>query len=206
MITHDAEQGTPEWAALRLAIPTASCFDKIITPSGKPSTSAQTYMHMLLAEWLMGEPADTYTNAAMDRGSEMEPEARAFYELERDAEVRQVGFVTRDDGLCGCSPDGLVGDDGGVELKCPLPGTQIGYLLEGKIPAKYVPQVQGNIYLCEREWWDFVSYHPTLPPVVLRVHRDKKFIAALTVELDKFIEAMLAKRQRLTEMGYKDAA
>ena len=197
MIVHDVEQGTDEWLALRCGIPTASMFDKIITPTGKASTSSGGYMNTLLAEWLTGKPGGMEPTAWMQRGTEMEPEARAWYEMETDADVSTVGFLTRDDGLIGCSPDGLIGNSGLLEIKCPSPGVHVEYLLSGKIPDKYWPQVQGQLWIAERDWCDFISYNPDMQPLRIRVERDEKYIKTMTGLLDAFLAQMLEKREAL---------
>lgn len=201
MVTHDLEQRSPEWFALRLGKPTASAFDKVITPTGKPSSQAEAYANLLLAEWITGQPGGMEANQWMQRGTDTEPEARAYYELETGAECRKVGFISTDSGRIGCSPDALVGDDGMLEIKVPAPHTHIEYLLSGDMPPKYKPQVQGQIYVSEREWCDFLSYHPDMPPVLVRVERDEAFIRELARILDDFCGRLERKRQTLIERG-----
>lgn len=178
MRVHDFEQGTPEWLQARLGIPTASCFSKLITSAGKKSTQIDGYLNTLVAESLMGEPAESFQTDWMARGNELEPEARAWYEFQTDSDIQQVGFVTLDDSTAGASPDGLT-DGSGLELKCPKAETHVGYLRSNKLPAAYVPQVQGCMWICERETWDFVSYHPLMPKLLITVQRDDAFIATL---------------------------
>lgn len=202
MIILDCEQGTPEWLQARLGIPTASSFDKIITPTGKPSTQSDAYANTLVAEWLSGESAgaDLSGNVWVQRGNELEPEARKFYEMQTDSSVTQVGFVLRDDRLVGCSPDGLV-NGGLMEIKCPAPATHVEYLLQGALPTKYIPQVQGQMYIAEADWCDFVSYHPNMPPVIFRVERNPKFIAALTDALGEFLLTLADRKDTLISKG-----
>lgn len=190
-ILNDLEQGTPEWFQARLGKPTASCFSKIITSQGKKSTSMDGYLNTLIAEELMGEPPESFSNDWMERGQELEAEARAWYEFQADVEVEQVGFVLRDDGLVGCSPDGLT-TLAGLELKCPKAETHVGYLRANKLPAAYVPQVQGCMWLCERDTWDFVSYHPLMPKLHIIVERDPRFIAALESLIKELLERKAA--------------
>jgi len=196
----DVEQGTEEWHAARMGVPTASQFAKILASTGKPSTQADGYRHTLLAERL-GVRAESYESDAMRRGTELEPEARETYEFVTGSAVEQAGFVLRNDGKVGCSPDGLIGDSGGLEIKCPLPATHISYLLRGKVPAKYIPQLQGCMYVCgpERQWWDFMSYCPGLEPLIVRVKRDEDYIAALDSALSGFLDQMEADYLKLTE-------
>ena len=192
MIVHDLEQGTDEWFRARLGIPTASRFKDIYTSTGKAASGADNYMLSLLAERVAGKPLESFESEWMRRGTELEPEARAYYELNRDTEVQQTGFITNNDGTVGCSPDGM-----GLEIKCPAPHTHMKYLLAGKCPAEYVPQVQGTMWICEYDHWDFMSYHPDLPPLIIRVNRDEKYISGLEAEIAKFLDKMESKIQLL---------
>lgn len=151
-----------------------------------------TYMNKLLAEWLAGSPLESYESAWMTRGHELESEARDTYEFIKDLALPQVGFVTNDERTAGCSPDVM-----GLEIKCPAPQTHIQYLLDKKCPRKYLGQVQGCMWICEMDHWDFMSYHPDLPPLILRVQRDEKYIAGLSDEIDKFHEKMNSKKALL---------
>jgi len=175
----EAEQGTSEWLMARLGCPSGSGFSKLITSTGKESTSRASYVNGLIAEKVMGEIPETYDNEWMARGRELEPDARAFYEFERGVTVQEVGFCKHDKYECGISPDGLVGPDGGLEIKCPAPSTHVKYFRAGKMPNEYKAQVQGCLWITERQWWDFLSYHPSLPPFLIRVERDDDFIKAL---------------------------
>ena len=137
----DMEQGTQEWMMARLGMPTASQFDRLLTPkTRKPSASRIRYSAELLTEWLLGQPLEWGSSAWMERGTDMEGEARKYYEMQYDVEVRQVGFVIRDDDAVGGSPDGLIGDDGGLEIKVPSALTHVQYMLGDAID--YVGQVQ----------------------------------------------------------------
>ncbi len=124
-------------------------------------------------------------NSEMQYGVDTEPEARRWYALERDTDVKQVGFCLSDDLRFGCSPDGLVGEDGGLELKCPLLKTHAEYLDDGGLPLEYVPQVHGSLIVTGRKWWDFMSYAPGLKPLLIRVFPDD-FTEALRKCLDRF--------------------
>lgn len=193
MIVLDVEQGTEEWAKARVGIPTASKFDQIVTSDGKPSKQRTKYLYSLAAEKVTGKPLESYQNEAMLRGLEMEAEARAFYELQNDVTVQSVGICYLDSAQnIGASPDGLVGDDGGLEIKCPMAATHVSYLLEKKLPTEYFQQVQGNLYVTGRKWWDFMSYYPGMKPFIVRVERDEKFIEALSLAVDEFNEDLAA--------------
>ena len=180
MKIHDCEQGSAKWLALRAGIPTASQFNKILTPTGKPSKSAEPYMHALMAERMLGEPLISHVSWYMERGSVMESEARQYYEFQRDMEVKQVGLITNDAGSAGASPDGLVGEDGSLEIKCPSAEVHVGYLLFKPADRKYYPQIQGQLWISEREWVDVLSYYPGLPHALTRVERDEPYIKLLS--------------------------
>lgn len=186
MKVYDFEQYTPEWWQIRLGIPTASCFDRIITPkTKKPSKSAQTYAYELAGELLAGFSEESYANDYMDRGTALESEARNFYELVHDVEVRQVGFCMADN--YGCSPDGLIGDDGGLEIKCPKMTTHVMYLHKDNLVQSHYPQVQGALLVTGRKWWDIMSYYPGLEPVIRRVTPDKEYLDILKPLIDRLV-------------------
>jgi hypothetical protein len=187
MIICEMPQQTDLWYAEKAGLPSASNFDKIITIDGKPSKQREKYMFSLAAERVTGKKEDTFQSFSMQRGVELEAEARQYYELINDCEVRQVGLCyPNEDKKYGCSPDGIVGDDGGLEIKCPTAAVHVGYLLDGKLPSDYFQQVHGSLLVTGRKWWDFLSYYPGIKPLLIRVEPDKKFIAALEVELEKF--------------------
>jgi len=201
MIILDALQGSEEWHRARAGIPTASEFSKIHTTQGKPSTSASTYMYKLLAEWWLEGPIETFTSEWMERGQILEDEARLYYVFETGRDVVQVGFCYFDEQrLYGASPDGLVGDDGGLEIKCPSPAVHMKYLLANKVPTEYVTQVQGNMLVTGRKWWDFLSYSPGLPPLLYRMNRDDRFCMGLKAALHKFLVQLTEKQMSLSAM------
>jgi len=186
LIENSFEQLSPEWFAARAGIPSASNFDKIVTTTGAPSKQAEKYMYQLAGERLLGTKEESYCNAAMLRGIELEPEARQFYELTLDCEVEQVALVYRDERkLYSCSPDGLL-PNGGLEIKCPQLSTHIEYLLNGKLPATYYQQVQGSLFVTGADYWDFLSYYPGVKPFFIRVEPDLKFHAKLEAALEQF--------------------
>lgn len=200
MIVLDCVQGSPEWERARLGKPTASAYDRIITPSTlKLSKQAVGYRNQLLAEFILDCPIDWCgQDGWMERGKEMEPEARAYYAMQFDREVTPVGFVLRDDERTGGSPDGLVDEDGGLEIKCPAIHTHIGYMLNPEsLAAAYRGQMQGYLYLTGRAWWDILSYNPELPHVCVRVERDEAYIEALDKALNEFLDDLYACREKL---------
>ena len=200
MIVLDCVQGSPEWVDARLGIPTASRFDDILTPKTLKLAAARTkYMHELLAEWMTGAQLDQVETEWMQHGTFMEPQAVAWYELQRGIDTTAVGFVLRDDKLVGCSPDRLVGSDGGLEIKCRGAKAHVACLLGEDVAA--TTQVQGGLWLCERDWWDVLGYHENMPPVLTRVGRDEKVIAALKAALDQFTTELAEARQKIEALG-----
>lgn len=185
-IFEDLEQGSPEWFAARLGIPTASKFATVMAKGkeGGKSLTRTDYLHRLAGEVLTGEPMETYKNDHMLRGREQEAEARDMYAFMKEADPLRVGFVRN--GNVGCSPDSLLGTDGGLEIKTCLPHIQIERLKADRLPPEHRHQVQGSIWLCERKYWDFVSYCPRLPLLVVRVERDDGFIAEIAGAVTKF--------------------
>jgi hypothetical protein len=201
MIRVDCEQGTSEWARARLGVPTASQFSKIITPKKlQLSEQADKYARRLLAEQHLGEPLDNATSGLMLRGSVLEKTAVNYYEAVKDCDTEAIGFVLRDDRRVGCSPDRFVGENGLLEIKAPAPDTHIEYLLD-EDGIGYKAQVQGQLWICEREWVDTLSFHPEMPPALVRQHRDEAFIKALSLCIETFLERMLEMKQRLQKVG-----
>jgi len=200
MIECKHQQGSPEWLLDRLAIPTASMFKNIITSTGKPSTSSKTYMNALLADWEAGRPVDVFEPTQnMRNGTEREESGRDLYSFITNNEVIETGFWFKDERkLCGCSPDGLIGDGGLIEIKSPKASTLIGYRLNNKCPATYIPQIQGQLWVMQREYCDFFAHHPDIEHFLIRVERDEKYITTLSGMVNKFIEEMLEKREKLT--------
>lgn len=191
------EQGSAEWFEARIGIPTASGFKNIITSQKKKASGFDKYANELAAERLMGKPSNSFESEWMRRGTELEPQARSFYEFERDCEVSEVGLCLLDDGSAGASPDGLL-DDRGLEIKCPAPHTHVAYLARGKCPAEYIPQVQGCMWICERDRWDFLSFHPDMPSLLITVERDDEFISLLSLlvaEMNQKIEKTIEQIQ-----------
>lgn len=198
MKIHDCIQGSDEWRLARLGMVTASCFSKAI--AGGQGKTRKTYMIQLIAELMSGEPQEGYSNAVMQRGTDIEPLAREYYGQATGYTVRQVGFVERDSDV-GASPDGLVGDDGMIEIKCPNSSTHIEYILSGKAPATYRAQIQGQLWVCERQWTDFVSFAPRIkdrPYFCVRVERDEDYIGKLETKIEMFVAEMKKELDKLT--------
>lgn len=209
----DIIQGSAEWHDLRRGKVTASRISDIIakTKSG-PSALRANYMAELIAERLTGDTAPGFVSPAMQWGTDNEPDARTAYEFRTDAEVVQVGFITHpilhDSGA---SPDGLVGDDGLVEIKCPNTATHIETLIGQSVPSKYIPQMQWQMACTGRKYCDFVSFDPRLPEsmrlVVMRVDRDDKLIASLEKDVADFLAEVETKVAKLNGLyGQREAA
>ena len=194
----ECEQGTPEWFAARAGLPTASEFSTILAKGkdGGASVTRAKYMRQLAGEILTSEAApEGYSNAHMERGKLMEDEAREVYAFMTNEEPIRVGFIKN--GRAGASPDSLLGDIGGLEIKTAIPAVQIERLQRGTLPSEHVAQVQGCLWITGRQWWDFVSFWPRLPPLIVRVERDEAYIAklaeavaAFNTELDNIVQSI----------------
>lgn len=198
----DCIQLSPEWYAARLGKVTASNI-AAVTAKGKgggPSKDRKNYMFRLIAERMTGLPQESYSNKAMDWGTETEQAAREYYEGLNGVKVRQVGFIERDSDT-GCSPDGLIGSPGMLQIKCPYSTTHIKYILADKMPAEYFKQVQYELFIAEREWTEFLSYDPRVTrrrSFTKRVYRDEKVIKELHIGAVMFITEMKAIIETLT--------
>jgi hypothetical protein len=170
-----AIQGTTDWLIQRIGVVTASNFSKVFTTAGKLSTSRDGLINQLIAENLLQKPTETFKSDAMQRGNDLEPEARALAELMLGVDIEETGLIKMDDYEIGCSVDGLFNDTG-IEIKCPNASTHIAYLRKGKLPTTYVHQVQGTMLVLDlSEYW-FLSYHPELEPLLIKVKRDDKLL------------------------------
>jgi len=202
---HHIEQGSDEWHALRRGMITASTVSRLITGTGKPANNdtSRTQLLQLLAERITGESEPSFYNDDMSRGHMLEPLARDIY-AEHRAPVAECGFVTADfDGtVIGYSPDGLVGDDGLIEIKSPRQKNHLRSLLSCEVPAEYVPQVQTGLAVTGRAWCDYISYAPGLPLFIRRCERDEVVIAQLITAA----QAAEVELQRLTELYAAKAA
>ena len=195
-IFHDVAQYSEEYDRLKIGIPTSSNFHKIITPQGKPSKQWREYACVLIAERLLQQRIEFYNSPAMERGLIVEAEAADWYEFDQDVTVQRIGFITDDEHTMGCSPDRLVREDGLLEIKPPLPQTQVEYWISGELSERFRPQLQGQLYITQRRWVDILCWHDVLPKLVMRAEPDEKFIRALDRELrifNYFIEGVIEK-------------
>ena len=202
LVVNDFLQGTDEWQSARGSIPSASNFGKILTATGKPSTQAKGYMFELISNKYSPEDFNDWTNKWVERGTELEGEARNYYELINDVTVEQVGLVYLNDEklVCG-SPDGLVGDDGGLEIKCYKAEHHMETLLSSKMPTIHIPQVQGYLWITGRKWFDFLAYHPKYKHLQVRIERDDEYISKLQEHVFKFIIEMKELEQKVIRVS-----
>jgi hypothetical protein len=201
MIRFNVEQGSQEWAMLRLGIPTASQFARVLTPKTmKTSGQMADYAHELLAEQVLKIPLDHASTGLMQRGTLMERKAVDWYELQKEIDTEQVGFILRDDRRVGCSPDRFVGADGMLQIKVPAADTHVAYLLDDE-GIGYRCQVQGELWLAERDWIDTLSWHPEMPCALVRQQRDEKFIAALAAAVKQLLDYMDECKLKLQKKG-----
>jgi putative phage-type endonuclease len=188
---HEIDQNSPEWFQLRLGKFTASTFKDLFAKTG--TVTFEKAINKVVFERITGQSPESFSNEWMVRGSELEPLARKAYEDMQMVVVKNGGFFTFDEWI-GASPDGLVGDDGLIEIKCPAFHTHIDYLIKKKVPADYYCQMQGQLFVTGRRWCDFVSYHPGLPMFISRVERDEEFISELC---GKIAEAKVLAENRI---------
>lgn len=201
----DCEQGSPEWFAARAGIPTASEFATVmaIGPKGGKSVGRVDYLNKLAGEILTGEPMATYTNADMERGKLMEDEARDLYSFVRGIEPMRVGFIRNGDK--GASPDSLM-SNGGLEIKSAAAHVQIKRILADELPSEHKAQVHGGMWVCEREWWDFISYCPKLPLFIKRIYRDEDYIKSIALAVDLFNSELQQTVDYVRRYGAREAA
>ena len=203
------EQGTESWFAARLGKVTASRVADVIakTKTGY-SASRENYMAQLVCERLTNTPTEGFTNAAMLHGIEQEPFARAAYETAKGVMVEEVGFIVHPEiDMSGASPDGFVGVNGLVEIKCPSTATMIETWLTQKVPQKYFTQIQFQLACTDRVFCDYVVFDPRMPKhlqlFVTRVERDEDFITQIEDEIVQFLDEVDQKVKKLNMLGMK---
>jgi len=193
MIVHkDFNQGSEEWFKIRLGR-FGSTDAQAVASNGR---GLDTLCYQKVAEIIIGQPQESYTNENIERGIKLESMARSVYEIETGNLVKQVGYLEVNERI-GCSPDGLVGKKGGVEIKCPNDTNYIRYLCEGKVDSKYMWQVQFFLYITKRSWWDFVVFNENLNKInITRIKPDKEAFSKIELGLQsgiKKIEEVLKK-------------
>lgn len=197
----DCPQNSDEWHEARRGVATASMFSDVLA-KGEGKTR-RAYLYRLAGEIITGVPAETFSNAHTERGHAMEEEARELYAFKHDVVLTRVGFIRN--GAIGCSPDSLIGESGGLEIKTALPHILIDYLFKGEFPSVHRAQVQGTLLVTEREWWDLSVYWPKMPPFTIRTHRDEPYLATLQGELDRFNDELAATVEKIRRYGQPEA-
>ncbi len=202
-IHREFQQNSLEWLRARAGIPTASEFGNLLTPKFEIRTGEmpKTYLAAKLAEWWVGMPLSGINSFAMEQGSILQDEAIPWLSLELNQEIDSVGFITTDDGRAGCSPDGLIAETQGVEVKCPEATNHVKHLLAGKVPDEYLAQVHGSMFVTGFESWRFVSYRRMFPNLVLMVDRDEKIQEKIGEAIEEFLARLEAGRARLTDLN-----
>ena len=197
----DNPQGSREWLRDRAGVITASGFSAVVTKTGKAAGNERTrkYLAGLAAERILGEPAGGDQTDWMERGNIMEPRARAWYELEYDVTVQEVGLCLMDDGNVGASVDGLVGDDGLIEIKCLDLSNHI-LALNGLKSGDHFVQIQGQMLVTGRAWCDLVFYNPDFPSVAIRMDRDGEWIDKARIALDQAVANLEAMTETVREV------
>ncbi len=198
----DCKQNSLEWLYARAGLVTASELHQLLTPGGQlrdpDAQTVQTYLHKKIAErWTHAPLPDQFTGFSAEQGHLLEAEALPWFALENELTINRVGLITTDDGSFGCSPDGLIDPDRGIELKCPAMHTHVGYVLHGALPEQYQWQVQAAMYVTDRPHWFFCSYRRNYPALVLLVARDTRKIAmikaaveAINVRIDRGVRTL----------------
>ncbi len=214
MKIHDCEQGTLEWSKLHFGIPTASGLDNLLTPEFelRKGELPKTYVYKKVAEKLQGRPLIDLSASSfmLEQGMIVEEEARPWYALEYDKKIKQVGFITTDDGRFGCSPDGLIlNDECGLEIKSPAAHTHVKYLVNGALPKEYACQVMGSMFATGFKKWIFVSYRRGFPALVLEIHRDEKAMSMIRAAINQFhadFERAMERISDITKLRELEAA
>lgn len=208
MKTVDHPQGSSSWLFARAGLLTASEFDEIVTPEFKLRTGERPEKYIIgkVTEKLLGQPLnlEQVGTFAMNNGTLLEAETIPWYEFTYGIKIKRVGFCTTDDGKVGASPDGLIGEDGGIEVKNPLPQTHLKYLLDGVVPSQYLPQLHFCLYVTQRKWWEFVSYSRQFPKLIVRVERDEAIQAKIHEAVCAFNRSFDEKLARIQELKAKE--
>lgn len=197
----NCDQGTEEWRLARAGIPTASMFATVMASgvSGSASKTRAKYMRQLVGETITKKPMESYSNSHMDRGHELEPEARELYAFATDTVPEQVGFIRN--GPKGCSPDSLIGSSGMLEIKTKLPDLVIECWERDAFPPEHKAQCQGALWVAEREWIDIVVYWPDMPVFIRRAYRDEPYIAEISTAIRQFNDELAAMVERVRAYG-----
>jgi len=193
----ECDQGSETWLRIRMGIPTASEFATLLSTgrSGGESKTRRTYLYKLAGERITGTPMESYTNKYMERGKALEPEARDYYQFLTNSKLQRVGFIKNTNK--GCSPDSLIGNDGMLEVKTEAPHLLIERLETDKLPDDHYAQLQGNLWVSEREWIDALIYFPGMQASLKRVFRSDEYIKNLAIAVDKFNDELDSLVERI---------
>lgn len=189
MIIRDCIQGDEQWLAERAGKVSASNFSKIFTSTGAKTNgeTRKSYLYQVAGERISKTPEETFKSEWMIRGNELEADARFSFEQSTGLFVAQTGMVLLDEREeISCSPDGLIEENSGLELKCPKISTHIGYIESNKLPSAYKQQVMGCMWICRRDTWHFMSYHPSIKPFLFVAERDEKYLKLLEEAVEEF--------------------
>lgn len=199
----DCQQNSLQWLVARAGLVTASEIDALVSPTFevRKGLGVNTYLAQKVAEkWLSG-PIPGHMDLTMELGHILENEAIPAYEFDYNQKIQKVGLITDDASRYGCSPDGLIGEDGGIEIKCPEPKAHVKYLLENKLPVDYMTQVHFSLYVTGRKWWRFMSYRRGFPTLLLTIERDEKIAEVFKTALNAFLPKLENEFERLVEMN-----
>lgn len=199
----NCQQNSLEWLTARAGLVTASEIDALVSPTFeiRKGLGVQTYLAQKVAEkWLQG-PIPGHMDLTMEIGHILENEAIPAYEFEHSLKIERVGLITDDFNRYGCSPDGLIGEHGGIEIKCPEPKAHVKYLLENKLPNDYATQVHFSLFVTGRKWWKFMSYRRGFPTFLLTIERDEKLMQVFQAALNAFLPKLDNELCRLVELN-----
>jgi hypothetical protein len=207
MKRHHIEQGHLNWFRLRMGKVTASEMGNLLTPELKPRTGdmLRSYLYEKLAEQWRGKPLIHTGSWATEQGNIREDYAIPFLALEKNWKIEEGGFIETDDGLAGCSPDGLVGNEFGIEAKCPEPPRHVRWLIEGVLPKEYMLQVHGSLFVTGFDKWVFMSFRNDFPPLILEVRRDKTIISKIGEAVKRFHEQLEEAKKKMKAWGDSQA-
>jgi hypothetical protein len=198
---HPADQGSIDWLQARAGIVTASELDNLVTPEFEPRKGemVKTYLATKLAERWIQRPLAGFSSFATEQGNILEDEAKPWYELEFSEPITRVGLCIADDERMGCSPDGLLGEHGGIEIKCPEPTAHVKYLLADQLPKDYRAQVHGSMLVTGRPWWKFLSYRRGFPKLLLTITKDDEIQQKISAAVYDFLVLFEAGWKKLCE-------
>jgi YqaJ-like viral recombinase domain len=202
-IHNEFAQNSLEWLNARAGVITASEVDALFTGKLEPRRGqmVDSFLAKKVAEQWIGGPLPSFQTIYMEFGQLLEQEAIPYYEFMFSEQIKRVSFITSDDGKFGCSPDGLIGDDGGLECKCSNPDTHTKVLLAGRVPEIYIPQIHFSLFVTGRKFWRFMSYRRNFPAYVTTVERDDKIMSVMNEALYAFCDRLDSAYARLVEMN-----